>query len=122
MPTDPNPPTWPDDVGLDPVERQIREAMARGEFDALPGAGKPLPDLDKQYEPAWWAKRFVERSRREDAANELRRLVRDEGPRLRAAVDRKAAEARAEEINAAIREVNETLDPADHVPLIRFDG
>jgi len=30
----------------DPVERQILEAMARGEFDNLPGAGKPL-DLDE---------------------------------------------------------------------------
>ena len=28
------------------VERQIREATARGEFDNLPGAGKPIEDLD----------------------------------------------------------------------------
>ena len=119
MPTDE--PTWPDDVGLDPVERQIREAMARGEFDALPGAGRPLPDLDSQYEPAWWAKRWVERSRRQDAANELRRLVREELPRLRAAVDGEAARARVAEINSAIQEANETLDPDDRIPLIEWD-
>ncbi|CAN5387435.1 hypothetical protein BH09ACT10_BH09ACT10_05460 [soil metagenome] len=26
------------------VEEQIRLAIARGEFDNLPGAGKPIPD------------------------------------------------------------------------------
>lgn len=35
------------------VERQIREAMDRGEFDDLPGAGKPIPDLDKPYDELW---------------------------------------------------------------------
>jgi hypothetical protein len=124
MPTDPGDSAepWQDttNAGLDAVERQIREAIARGEFDALPGAGKPLPDLDRQYEPAWWAKRFVERSRREDAANELRRLVREETPRLRAAPDREAAETRAGEINAAIAEINDGLDPADRIPLVEL--
>jgi hypothetical protein len=38
------------------VERQIREAMERGEFDNLPGAGKPLPDLDKPHDELWWVK------------------------------------------------------------------
>ena len=28
------------------AERKIREAMARGEFDNLPGAGRPLPEED----------------------------------------------------------------------------
>jgi hypothetical protein len=30
----------------DLVERRIRDAQARGEFDALPGAGRPLPEED----------------------------------------------------------------------------
>jgi Domain of unknown function (DUF1992) len=38
------------------VERQIREAMERGEFDDLPGAGKPIPDLSADDEN-WWIKR-----------------------------------------------------------------
>jgi hypothetical protein len=38
------------------VERQIREAMERGEFDNLPGAGKPIPDLDKPHDELWWVK------------------------------------------------------------------
>jgi Domain of unknown function (DUF1992) len=39
------------------VEQQIREAQERGAFDNLPGAGKPLPDLDEPHDPMWWVKR-----------------------------------------------------------------
>jgi Domain of unknown function (DUF1992) len=43
------------------VERQIREAMERGEFDNLPGVGKPIAGLTGQDEENWWVKRFLER-------------------------------------------------------------
>lgn len=42
------------------VERQIREAMERGEFDNLGGAGRPLHVHDAD-DPDWWVKRFLER-------------------------------------------------------------
>ena len=42
------------------VERQIREAQERGEFDNLPGAGKPL-DLSDSDDPDWWVKRMAKR-------------------------------------------------------------
>jgi hypothetical protein len=45
------------------VERQIREAMERGEFDSLPGAGQPIPGLTGQDEENWWVKRFLEREK-----------------------------------------------------------
>lgn len=35
--------------------------MARGDFDNLPGAGKPIPDLGRSHDPDWWIKRLVER-------------------------------------------------------------
>lgn len=38
------------------VEQQIREAQERGDFDHLPGAGKPLPGLDEPWDPDWWVK------------------------------------------------------------------
>jgi hypothetical protein len=38
------------------VERQIREAVERGAFDNLPGAGKPIADLDKPHDELWWVK------------------------------------------------------------------
>lgn len=43
------------------VDRQIREAQERGEFDDLPGAGKPLPDLTGRYDPMWWVKQVARR-------------------------------------------------------------
>jgi hypothetical protein len=38
------------------IDRQIREATERGEFDDLPGAGRPIPDLDKPFDELWWVK------------------------------------------------------------------
>lgn len=43
------------------VDLQIQEAMRRGEFDDLPGAGKPIPGLDGTHDPNWWVKRLIER-------------------------------------------------------------
>ena len=43
------------------VERQIRLAMERGEFADLPGAGRPIEDLDEAYDPLWWVKKWAER-------------------------------------------------------------
>lgn len=45
------------------VERQIREATERGEFDNLPGTGKPLGDLGNPDDPDWWVRRYVEREK-----------------------------------------------------------
>ncbi len=42
------------------VDLQIQQAMARGEFDDLPGAGKPL-ELGEHHDPDWWLKKLVER-------------------------------------------------------------
>src|SRR5690348_1688515 len=39
------------------IDRQIRQAAERGEFDDLPGSGAPLQDLDKPYNELWWVKR-----------------------------------------------------------------
>ncbi|MCR6033164.1 DUF1992 domain-containing protein [Nocardioides sp. zg-579] len=43
------------------VDQQVRVAMAKGEFDDLPGAGKPIADLGTEHYPDWWIKRLVER-------------------------------------------------------------
>ncbi|WP_382305110.1 DnaJ family domain-containing protein [Herbiconiux sp. UC225_62] len=45
------------------VEIQIRQAMRRGDFDDLPGAGKPLTHLTETYDPNWWIRRKIERER-----------------------------------------------------------
>jgi hypothetical protein len=43
------------------VDAQIRAAEARGAFDNLPGAGKPIPGLMEPDDPDWWVKDFVKR-------------------------------------------------------------
>ena len=45
------------------VDQQIRIAMARGDFDDLPGKGKPLRDLGTEHDPDWWLKKLIERER-----------------------------------------------------------
>jgi hypothetical protein len=45
------------------VDLQIRQAMERGEFDDLPGAGKPIRDLGTLHDPDWWVKQLVEREK-----------------------------------------------------------
>jgi hypothetical protein len=42
------------------VDLQVRQAMERGDFDDLPGAGKPLK-LDETHDPNWWLRKLVER-------------------------------------------------------------
>jgi hypothetical protein len=44
------------------VERQIRAATERGEFDNLPGAGKPIDDLDEPHDEI--NKKIVEGNRK----------------------------------------------------------
>lgn len=45
------------------VDMQIEQAMRDGEFDNLPGAGKPIPGIDRPHDPDWWLKRLIERER-----------------------------------------------------------
>ncbi len=45
------------------VDLQVRQAMERGEFDDLPGAGKPIKDLGEHHDPDWWIKKLVEREK-----------------------------------------------------------
>ncbi|GIH05111.1 DUF1992 domain-containing protein [Rhizocola hellebori] len=44
-----------------PIDRQIREAQERGEFDNLPGFGKPLPGSGQPLHDDWWLKEMVHR-------------------------------------------------------------
>jgi hypothetical protein len=43
------------------IDRQIREAQERGEFDNLPGAGRPIPGLGGREDENWWIKGLLER-------------------------------------------------------------
>ena len=45
------------------VDLQVRQAMERGEFENLPGAGKPIEGLGGHHDPDWWLKSLVEREK-----------------------------------------------------------
>jgi hypothetical protein len=45
------------------VEIAIQQAMRRGDFDDLPGAGKPISGLNQAYDPDWWIRQKIERER-----------------------------------------------------------
>ena len=45
------------------VERQIREAQEAGEFDNLPGFGKPIPEPDEPDDELWWVKNLLKREK-----------------------------------------------------------
>lgn len=72
MPSPPPPPDPPDSL----IERRIRQVMDEVAFHELPGAGRPIPGLDQPYDPAWWAKRLIER---EQLGNLARLGGNDEG-------------------------------------------
>ena len=38
------------------IDRQVREAEERGEFEGLPGAGQPIPISSKPHDELWWVK------------------------------------------------------------------
>ena len=70
------------------VDLQVQEAMRRGEFDDLPGAGKPL-DLPDKHDPDWWVKQLIEREKITGVAPAAIGL-RKEDAELDAVLDREA--------------------------------
>ena len=43
-------------------ERLIREAIEAGEFDELPGVGKPLPGAGVPDDDLWWVREWLKRN------------------------------------------------------------
>jgi Domain of unknown function (DUF1992) len=73
------------------VDLQIRQAVERGEFDNLPGAGKPLR-LPDRHDPDWWVKQLIEREHITGVAPAAITL-RHEDAELDATLDREATES-----------------------------
>jgi hypothetical protein len=73
------------------VDQQLRVAMAKGEFDNLPGAGKPIRDLGPEHDPDWWVKKLIEREQISGVLPPALAL-RKEDAELDAVLDRESAE------------------------------
>ena len=84
------------------VERKIRESMERGEFDNLPGAGQPIPDLARPYDELWWLRKKLrdERLSIDPPIMVLRRELDETVERIGAA----RSEAEVRRLVAAINE------------------
>ena len=50
------------------AEQRIRAAIEAGAFDDLPGLGRPIPDIDRPYDPMWWVKKWLARERLDEQA------------------------------------------------------
>jgi hypothetical protein len=104
------------------VEKQIREAMARGDFDNLPGKGQPLPGLDGTRDDDWWIKQKLKEERLSylPPALALRKDVEAARARIAAATSEAAVRDEVDAINVRIREVNSRSiegPPSTQMPL-----
>jgi Domain of unknown function (DUF1992) len=101
------------------VDLQIKQAMERGDFDNLPGAGKPLKSLGTQHDPDWWVKQLVEREKITGLLPPALQLRKDDAE-LDARLDRHTAESEVrrllEDFNARVMKARYT--PVDGPPLI----
>jgi hypothetical protein len=108
------------------IDRQIREAQERGDFDDLPGTGKPLPDRGELYDDEWWLKDWIRRENLTGLAPESLK-IRKEAEDL---MDRLAFETQESAVRRAVGKLNERIDlanrglvdgPAVAIPLFNVD-
>jgi hypothetical protein len=84
------------------IEARIREARESGEFDDLPGAGKPIPGKGEPYDESWWLRQMMRREDLGDVALPASlRLARDI-ERLPEQVSKLPSEQRVRETVAAL--------------------
>ena len=90
------------------IDRQIREAEERGEFDDLPGKGKPLPGLDRPHDELWWVRRKLKDENLSYLPPSLQvRKDRDEArEQIARARSERAVRQIVTDINQRIREAN----------------
>jgi hypothetical protein len=76
--------------------------MARGDFDDLPGAGKPIRGLGGTHDPQWWVKGLIEREKI-TGVGPAALLLRKEDAELDARLDR---ETTAEGVRRTVEDFN----------------
>lgn len=94
------------------VDLQIKQAVERGEFDDLPGYGKPIEGLGPQHDPDWWLKKLVEREHISVLPPALQ--IRKDDAELEGLLDRITAEP---EVRRELEDFNERVRRARIQPL-----
>lgn len=107
------------------VDRQVREAEARGDFDDLPGKGEPIPGSDEPYRENWWLQEFLVRENLSllPGALALRAEVEKELSKLDADPDQARVRKALEELNRKIahQTARITSGPASTLTAIDID-
>jgi hypothetical protein len=107
------------------IEVLIREGRERGEFDDLPGAGKPLTGIEAPHDELWWVRKKLQ-SEGVSYLPPALALRKDREDTL-ALVDATPSEARArrllEELNVRIQQVNRSsiVGPPSTVMVVDVD-
>ena len=91
------------------IDRMIREAQEQGEFDDLPGAGKPLSDHGREYDEDWWVNDWLRRQDATAGALPPTLALRREAQDLRDTIDRRTSE---DDVRAYVAALNEQLRKA----------
>jgi len=86
------------------IDRQLREARERGEFDNLPGTGKPLPDAGQEYDEDWWVKDWLRREGGTSGVLPPTLQLRREAEDVQRLVDRRSSEEAVRELVANLNE------------------
>jgi Domain of unknown function (DUF1992) len=79
------------------AEYLVRDAIARGEFDNLKYAGKPIPGLGQGYDPDWWLKGLIQRENLTGLGPKAI-LLRTEDAELDGVLDSKFSEQQVREV------------------------
>jgi Domain of unknown function (DUF1992) len=99
------------------IDRQIREASERGEFDNLPGAGKPIAGVGAPDDEMWWVKQLMRRENLSYLPPSL--ALRKEAEDVLASVPAAKSESAVREMIAKLNEkiAAAIRTPADGPPL-----
>jgi len=105
------------------IEAQIRVAQEQGAFDNLPGAGKPLPNLDQEHDPLRWVKQLAEREQLSllPPSLELLRKVEKELAALEKLPDEATVRRRVAALNVEIARLNATAGEGPPTRLGKLD-
>lgn len=94
------------------IEKQIREAEQRGDFENLRGAGKPIPGRGQPDDELWWLKGYLAREKLDFAlptSLKLRKEIEDLPDR----VDR---ERREHAVRHVVEDLNERIGQENRLP------
>jgi hypothetical protein len=90
------------------IDRQIREAQERGDFDDLPGLGQPIPDRGELYDENWWVKDLIRRENLTGIAPGTLQVRKD----IENLAEKLAGESFESSVRRIVTDLNQRIDQA----------